>query len=112
MTIYLILGEIGANVVFDCWNKNCATLQDKDQSFTIKFKTAFSSPPKVVVGLNFLDVNHNFNTRVRATANEVTAKQFRLNIKAWDGTVLYMAKAHWIACGPTGPACALPVPVA
>ena len=105
ITIHFILGEIGGNVGFDCWNKKCPTLKDKDQSFTIKFKTHFSSPPKVIVGLNALDVNHKYNTRVSATANEVTAKQFRLNIKTWADTVLHWASAHWIACGPTGPGC-------
>ena len=105
ITIHFILGEIGGNVRFDCWKKHCPTLKDKDQSFTIKFKTDFTGPPKVIVGLDALDVNHHFNTRVTATANEVTAKQFRLNIKAWADTILYWANVHWIACGPIGPGC-------
>ena len=56
-----------------------------------------------MVALKFLDASKEHNVRVSATAKEVTAEGFRLNIRSWADTYLHMVKVQWIACGPTQP---------
>ncbi|KAL8342348.1 hypothetical protein RB601_005013 [Gaeumannomyces tritici] len=79
---------------------------DKPQPNTsrrINFERPYHAPPKVVVWLNQLDMAHDKNWRVKATATGVDAKGFTLHLDTWSNTTLYAAKAAWIAW-PTRPA--------
>lgn len=66
-------------------------------SAQIQFERVFSSPPQVVVWLNILDMEKGKNWRVNATATDITAKGFTVNLETWDDTILYNASASWIA---------------
>ncbi|KAL8404171.1 hypothetical protein RB594_009147 [Gaeumannomyces avenae] len=73
---------------------------DKPQPNTprrISFERPYHAPPKVVVWLNQLDMAHDKNWRVMATATDVDAKGFTLHLDTWSNTTLYAAKAAWIA---------------
>lgn len=63
----------------------------------ILFDRPYASPPKVVVWLKMLDMAHDHNWRITATATKVTAKGFTINLDTWFDTVLYAAAASWIA---------------
>ncbi|KAM5531017.1 hypothetical protein V8D89_015344 [Ganoderma adspersum] len=63
----------------------------------ITFERAYASPPKVVVCLNELDMDRGKNWRVKATTTHVTTRGFILHLDTWSDTVLYSAKAAWIA---------------
>ncbi|KAL8376465.1 hypothetical protein RB595_007520 [Gaeumannomyces hyphopodioides] len=73
---------------------------DKPQANTsrrINFERPYRAPPKVVIWLNQLDMAHDKNWRVKATATDVDAKGFTIHLDTWSNTTLYSAKAAWIA---------------
>lgn len=74
--------------------------QSKPQTKTerrILFDRPYASPPKVIVWLNQLDMAHNKNWRVEATATDVTADGFTIHLDTWSDSVLFSATAAWIA---------------
>lgn len=51
-----------------------------------------------MVAINTLDVDKNFNTRIRAVAEEVTTTGFNLKTETWADTRIYAVGASWTAC--------------
>lgn len=66
-------------------------------SHQVKFKHPYKAPPKVVVWLNQLDLAKGTNWRVAATATDITAIGFKLNLESWSDTIMHSAGAAWIA---------------
>ncbi|KAI9451499.1 hypothetical protein BJY52DRAFT_99137 [Lactarius psammicola] len=66
-------------------------------SVRIDFERPFVTPPKVVVFLNCIDLDKNHNWRVKTTASDIDVKGFTLHIGTWSDTILYAARAGWIA---------------
>lgn len=63
----------------------------------IKFPRSYGAAPKVVVWLNQLDMASDKNWRVAATATDIDASGFTINIETWADSRLYSAAAAWIA---------------
>jgi hypothetical protein len=63
----------------------------------ITFNKPYSSPPKIVVWLNQLDMDRNKNWRIAAKATNITTTGFTIHIDTWGDTVLYSATAAWFA---------------
>ena len=63
----------------------------------IYFERPFVTPPKVVVFLNYIDLDKSRNWRLKTTATDIDIHGFNLNIETWDDTILYAAQAGWIA---------------
>jgi hypothetical protein len=57
-------------------------------STRINFERPFVTPPKVVVFINFIDLD---KTRFKTTATNIDVKVFTLNIETWGDTKLYVA---------------------
>jgi len=66
-------------------------------SLRVEFDRPFVSPPKVVVFLNFLDLDKNHNWRLKTSATDIDVNGFTLNLDTWGDTVLYAAQVGWIA---------------
>ena len=63
----------------------------------VNFERPFTTPPKVVVFLNYVDLDKNHNWRIITTAVDIDENGFMLNIDTWADTILYAAQACWIA---------------
>jgi hypothetical protein len=62
----------------------------------IPFDVPSTSPPSILVGLNWLDVGNNANLRVKTDVEDVANDQMRLNIRSWADTVQYSAGCAWL----------------
>jgi hypothetical protein len=75
------------------WNQPRA-----DTSATIAFPGGgFTAPPRVLVALNTLDVDHGANLRIVASASDITAGGMTWHLDSWADTTLYSAGAAYIA---------------
>jgi hypothetical protein len=63
----------------------------------VQFDKKFRCPPKVRTALNFLDIGHEANLRVKTFTSDVTAEGIAWNIDSWSDTILYSAGASYIA---------------
>lgn len=63
----------------------------------VNFERRFVTPPKIVVFLNYINLNKKHNWRLNARASEVDVSGFTLHIETWGDTILYAAQACWIA---------------
>eukprot|EP01033_Poteriospumella_lacustris_P014562 gene14562-10409_t len=61
------------------------------REITLPFGRAISSmaPPKVVVGVKYLDCDHKENRRLRTSIGRVTPTNFTLFIKVWSKSVIW-----------------------
>jgi len=66
-------------------------------SVRVEFDRPFVTPPKVVVFLNFMDLDKNHNWRLKTRASDIDVNGFTLHLETWGDTVLYAAQAGWIA---------------
>jgi hypothetical protein len=66
-------------------------------SVRVDFERPFITPPKVVVFLNYIDLDHSRNWRLKTTATDIDVNGFTLKIETWLDTILYAAQACWIA---------------
>jgi hypothetical protein len=66
-------------------------------SVRVSFERPFATPPKVVVFLNYIDLDKRHSWRLKTTATNIDANGFTLNIETWADTILYAAQACWIA---------------
>ncbi|KAG6377579.1 hypothetical protein JVT61DRAFT_15397 [Boletus reticuloceps] len=63
----------------------------------INFERPFVTPPKVVVFLNLIDLDNNYSWRLSVSASNIDRSGFTLHIETWGDTILYYARACWIA---------------
>lgn len=60
----------------------------------------FGFPADLAVGLNYVDIGHKANIRVKAYASKITNSDFTANIDAWSDTTLHAAACDWLAMNP------------
>jgi hypothetical protein len=71
-------------------------VQTLSQMIDIK---GFNTAPTVIVSLATIDADQARNLRIDASATEITANSFKLNVASWADTIIYSAKVSWIAFG-------------
>jgi hypothetical protein len=64
------------------------------------FREPFVEPPVVSVGISMWDIDHNTNSRVDISAENVTAKGFEIVFRTWADTRIARIRADWMAIGP------------
>lgn len=64
------------------------------------FREAFAEPPVVSIGISMWDIDHNTNSRVDISAENVTAKGFEIVFRTWADTRIARIRADWMAIGP------------
>lgn len=62
----------------------------------INFSRAYTNPPGLAVGLNWLDVDKATNIRVVAFADNITKDNFLIHINSWSDTTLNSAGCTWL----------------
>ncbi|KAL9598040.1 MAG: hypothetical protein Q9219_004734 [cf. Caloplaca sp. 3 TL-2023] len=67
---------------------------------TKMFWKKYPSAPRVPVGLTSLDIGHEHNIRISATASGIEQERFTANLNAWGDTVLYGASLTYLEAGP------------
>ncbi|KAF8258540.1 hypothetical protein EI94DRAFT_1754359 [Lactarius quietus] len=70
---------------------------DDPASARIGFERLFSTPPRVVVFFNCIDLDKNRVWRLKTTATDIDREGFTLNIETWSDTIFYAARVGWIA---------------
>lgn len=73
----------------------------KEASKRQVFSKAFDTPPKLAVGLNWLDLANAANIRVRAYADNITTSSADMHIDTWGDTTLYSAGCTWFTASPS-----------
>ena len=64
-----------------------------------QFKEAFVAPPVVTVGISMWDMDHNANSRVDITAENVSETGFEIVFRTWADTRIARIRADWLAIG-------------
>ncbi|KAJ3569493.1 hypothetical protein NP233_g5020 [Leucocoprinus birnbaumii] len=70
---------------------------DDPTSVRVDFERPFISPPTVIVFFSHIDLDQNYNWRLKTSATHIDQEGFTLNIETWWDTILYEAKVSWIA---------------
>lgn len=63
----------------------------------ITFQQRYTSPPKVVVWFDELDIEKSANCRVKTYADSISADGFTIHIESWADSVTHSAAACWLA---------------
>lgn len=77
------------------WDKPTLTNQ-KEECFYEKYP----SPPGLVLGLNWLDIDAGHNIRIKAEALHADQEKFTASLTSWSDTVLYSAGMTWLEIAP------------
>ncbi|KAI9509697.1 hypothetical protein F5148DRAFT_1185871 [Russula earlei] len=77
--------------------RNLLINPDDPASVRVDFERPFITPPKVVVFLNYIDLDNTRNWRLKTTATDIDVTGFTLTIESWGDTILYAAQACWVA---------------
>ena len=68
------------------------------QNVFVRFKTPYTKPPNVVIGLTLVDTHKDQNVRVQALVTGVTRLGFNVVFKPWDISITYQIGVNWMAC--------------
>jgi len=63
------------------------------------FKEAFMQPPMVTVGISMWDIDHNANSRIDISAENISARGFVIVFRTWADTRIARIRADWMAIG-------------
>lgn len=65
----------------------------------VNFGNVFTTPPRVLVALNSLEISHAQHLRLRVKTSNVSATGMMWHLDSWADTILYSAGASYIALG-------------
>ena len=96
-------GDLFDYKIFGCQTgntdyENCHPATCNAKIIPIKFKRKFLRQPSVSVAISGLDVDREFNTRVKSWASNIDKEGLNLNYQAWDNTKIYGISLSWTAC--------------
>jgi len=63
----------------------------------VEFDRPFLTPPKVVVFLNYIDMDKSKNWRLKTFAADLDVNGFTLNVETWGDSILNAAQVGWVA---------------
>jgi hypothetical protein len=69
----------------------------------VRFETAFSAPPQVVLALHGVDSDHNANLRLWVEAYDIEPEEFSIRVLTHGDTLIYNVWVTWIAHDLEGP---------
>lgn len=76
---------------------SCQRNNEKRVSFFADKKMSFTAPPRVVVGINTLNVDCSHNMRLKVYADQITKSGMTCHMNSWSDSVLYAAGMSYIA---------------
>ncbi|KAI0532318.1 Metalloprotease [Xylaria digitata] len=62
----------------------------------VNFSKSYPSPPKFIVGLNFLDFGNSRNLRIKSRVEMVRPRQARLKLQSWADTTQHASGIAWL----------------
>lgn len=65
-----------------------------------EFKEPFLAQPAVTVGVSMWDIDHQVNSRLDISAENVTAEGFEIVFRTWADSRIARIRADWMAIGP------------
>lgn len=65
------------------------------------FEPSYSEPPRVAVGLSWLDLDYTTDICVKATAEDVSVDHFTVGIAPGSGSNVYSAACSWLEASAT-----------
>lgn len=74
------------------WNQPCP-----DTSGQVNFGNAFTTTPKLMMALNFIDYDFSHNTRFRCSTSSVTQSNFVWHLTTWADSIMYASGCSWFA---------------
>lgn len=69
----------------------------RNSIYTVKFATPFGTPPKMTVSLYYLEIDSNYPSRIRVTAENITVDSFDVRFHTWDDSKIAAVGVTWIA---------------
>ncbi|KAG8898907.1 hypothetical protein FRB99_007067 [Tulasnella sp. 403] len=69
-------------------------------SKAITFPKAYVAPPRLPLGLNFLDIGKNANVRIKSYTSDVSKTGFTAHVDAWADTTLYTGGFSYLTLSP------------
>jgi hypothetical protein len=66
----------------------------------VGFQPPLAVLPVIHIALSIIDADASANVRVNVLATNITTSGFYLRIEVWADTILYAAKASWLAIVP------------
>ncbi len=66
-----------------------------------EFRDPFLGPPAVMVGVSMWDIDHQVNSRVDLSAENITADGFEIVFRTWSDSRIARIRADWMAIGST-----------
>lgn len=84
-----------------CGNrKNSRIPQTGSDIKTFEFSEPYPEPPRVLIGITYLDVDFGQPLRARASVSEVTPLSFRPVLETWADTICYGISGSWLEIAP------------
>jgi H-type lectin domain len=77
--------------------------QGSINSVVVPITPSETAPPRVVVGLNSVDMAHNANIRVHAYVDSVDSNKFCTHIDTWHDSTLYNGGLSWLKLSSADP---------
>jgi hypothetical protein len=77
------------------WEKS-----QKQTSRKLTFAEPFTGTPGLPIGLNYIDMGHKDNIRLKAYASQLTNNDFVINIETWADSHLFAAGCSWLDIAP------------
>ncbi|OKP10830.1 hypothetical protein PENSUB_3650 [Penicillium subrubescens] len=74
---------------------------DEVDSNDIAFEPPYSLPPKLAMGLTWVDMDHQTDLRITAESDQVTNESFRVSIRSGKDINLFTAGCSWLEVADT-----------
>jgi len=71
-----------------------------DTSKDVQYAKPYVAPPRLPMGLSFLDIDRNANIRVKTFASNVTSTGFKVSVDSWGDSKLYTGGVSWLELAP------------
>jgi len=71
-----------------------------ETSDNVHFARGYVAPPRLPLGLNFLDIDHKTNIRVKAFTSDISQNNFNVHVNSWGDTELYTGGVSWLELAP------------
>jgi H-type lectin domain len=65
------------------------------------FDEPFLVPPAVTVGISMWDIDHQANSRIDISAENISAEGFEIVFRTWSDSRIARIRADWLAIGTT-----------
>lgn len=73
--------------------------QHKNSAYASFGTNIFTTPPRIILAINSIDISCKRNLRLEAKASSVSTAGMTWHLNSWDDTCLYTAGASYIAVG-------------